>query len=99
MTDYDIPENTAELFANGERSYHIKDRDEAGCNIFAMNLFLECVGVPSEMIQCHDGTQVTLFDGKTRLVIYSGGLGDSHLHGYDVTILEANAVIVFTSEE
>jgi hypothetical protein len=90
MTDYCIPENTAELFANGDRSYHIKDRDQAGDNIFAMNLFLECVGVPSEIVECHDGTQVTLFDGRTRMVIDSGGLGDFHLHGYDVTILEAN---------
>ncbi len=90
MNDYDIPKNTAELFANGERSYHIKDSDQAGDNIFAMNLFLECVDVPSEMIECHDGTQVTLFDGETRLVIDSSGLGDFHLHGYDVKILEAN---------
>jgi hypothetical protein len=90
MTDYCIPENTAELFANGDRSYHIKDRDQAGDNIFAMNLFLECVGVPSEIVEYHDGTQVTLFDGSTRVVIDSGGLGDFHLHGYDVTILEAN---------
>lgn len=43
------------------------------------------------MSECHDGTQVTLFDGETRIVIDSGGLGDFHLHGYDVTILEANA--------
>ena len=91
MTDYDIPENTGELFANGERSYHIKDHDQAGDNIFAMRLFLECVGVPSEMVECDDGTHVTLFDGKIRLVIDSRGLGDFHLHGYDVTILEANA--------
>jgi hypothetical protein len=90
MTDYCIPENTSELFANGDKSYHIKDRDQAGDNIFAMNLFLECVGVPSEIVECHDGTQVTLFDGRTRMVIDSGGLGDFHLHGYDVTILEAN---------
>ena len=91
MTDYSIPENTVELFANGERSYHIKDPAEAGDNIFAMNLFLEFVGVPSEMIECHEGTQVTLFDGETRLVIDSGGLGDFHLHGYEVTILSDNA--------
>ena len=55
--------------------------------IFSMNLFLKCVDVPSEMIECHDGTQVTLFDGKTRIVIDSGGLGDFHLHGYEVTVL------------
>ena len=92
MSDWDIPEDVAELFANGERSYHIKDEDQVGDNIFAMNLFLECVGVPSEMIKHHDGTQVTLFDGKTHLVIDSGGLGDFHLHGYDVTILKTGGV-------
>lgn len=90
MTYYDIPENAAELFANGERSYSICDHDQSGDNIFAMNLFLECVGVPSKMVECDDGTQVTLFDGETRIVIDSGGLGDFHLHGYDVTIIEAN---------
>lgn len=30
---------------------------------------------------------VTLFDGKRRIVIDSGGLGDFHLHGYNVTVL------------
>lgn len=52
-----------------------------------MQLFLELVEVPEEMIECDDGTQVTLFDGTTRLVIDSGGLGDFHLHGYDVTVI------------
>lgn len=87
MTDYDIPESVAELFANGERSYHIIDVDQAGDNVFAMRLFLECVGVPAEMVECDDGTQITLFDGTTRIVIDCRGLGDFHLHGYDVTVI------------
>ena len=87
MTEYDIPDNVQQLFANGERSYCIKDYDQQGDNIFAMRLFMECVGVPAEMVERDDGTQVTLFDGETRLIIDSGGLGDFHLHGYDVTVL------------
>lgn len=39
--------------------------------------------------ECDDGTQVTLFNGKRRIVIDSGGLGDFPLHGYDVTVLDA----------
>lgn len=85
---YDIPESVDELFENGESSYSITDPEQSGDNIFAMNLFLECVGVPSEMVECDDGTQVTLFDGKRRIVIDSGGLGDFHLHGYDVTVVD-----------
>jgi len=84
---YNIPGSVEELFANGESNYSITDPDEPGDNIFAMGLFLECVGVPGEMVELDDGTQVTLFDGKTRLVIDSGGLGDFHLHGFDVTVV------------
>ena len=86
---YEIPESVEELFNNGERSYSITDPEQSGDNIFAMNLFLECVGVPAEMVECDDGTQVTLNAGKRRIVIDSGGLGDFHLHGYDVTVLDA----------
>jgi hypothetical protein len=88
MSDWNIPASVSELFSNGECSYHIKDREQEGDNIFSMNLFLDCVGVPEDMIECHDGTQVTLFDGETRIVIDSGGLGDFYSHGYDVTALE-----------
>jgi len=85
---YDIPESVKELFANGESSYSITDPYQSGDNIFAMNLFLECVGVPDEMIVIDDGTQVTLKNGDKRIVIDSGGLGDFHLHGFDVTVLD-----------
>ena len=87
MTEYDIPDNVQQLFANGERSYCIKDPHQSGDNIFALRLFMECVGIPGEMIEEDEGTRATLFDGTTRLVIDSGGLGDFHLHGYDVTVL------------
>lgn len=85
---YNIPGSVAELFSNGEASYSITDPEQSGDNIFAMNLFLECVGVPPEMVECDDGTQVTLFDGCRRIAIDSEGLGDFHLHGYGVTVLE-----------
>jgi hypothetical protein len=87
MTEYNIPDSVRQLFENGACSYSIRDHGQAGDNIFAMNLFLDCVGVPENMIECHDGTQVTLFDGQTRLVIDSGGLGDFHLHGYEVSVI------------
>lgn len=85
---YDIPESVAELFANGEASYRITDPEQSGDNIFALRLFLDLVGVPSEMVECDDWTQVTLFNGVRRIAIDSGGLGDFHLHGYDVTVLD-----------
>jgi hypothetical protein len=88
MTEYFIPNNATELFENGESSYWIIDRDQVGDNIFAMNLFLQCVDVPDLMVEEHYGTQVVLFDGKTRIVIDSGGLGDFDRHGYDVTVLK-----------
>ena len=87
MTEYDIPDNAQQLFANGERSYSIKDPAQSGDNVFALRLFLECVGVPAEMIEEDEGTRVTLFDGSKRITIDSGGLGDFHLHGYDVAVL------------
>ena len=86
---YDIPESIEELFANGEQSYTITDPEQSGDNIFGMALFLECLDVPEEMIEVDDGTQVTLFNGKKRIVINSGGIGDFHLHGFDVAVLDA----------
>lgn len=84
---YDIPESVDELFANGEENYSITDPEQSGDNVFAMRLFLECVGVPDDMVESDYGTQVTLFNGKRRLVVDSGGLGDFHLHGFQVTEL------------
>jgi len=84
-TEYNIPESVEELFENVPARYHIFDRDQPGDNIFSMNLFLDCVGVPVEMVEEDDGTQVTLNNGTKRIVIDSGGLGDFHLHGYEVS--------------
>lgn len=88
MSEYNIPESVEELFANGEQSYSISDIDQPGSNVFGMLLFLGCVGVPTDMIEDNQGTQVTLFDGTKRIVIDSGGLGDFHLHGFDVSVVE-----------
>jgi len=85
---YDLPETLDDLFRNREASYSITDPEQRGDNIFALNLFLELVGVPDEMIERWDETQATLFDGNRRIVIDSGGLGDFHLHGYDVSVVE-----------
>lgn len=87
VSDWNIPESPEALFEAGEARYWIKDRDCVGDNIYAMNLFLDAVGVPAEMVEEDSGTQVILFDGAKRLVIDSGGLGDFHLHGFDVTRL------------
>ena len=84
---YYIPADVDELFTNGKAQYEIYDWDQAGDNVFAINLFLECVNVPDEMIEECEGTQVILNDGVTRLCIDSGGLGDFYHHGYDVTVL------------
>ena len=90
MTDaeYNIPSDVAELFSNGERQYSICDPDESGDNVFAMDLFAFLVGIPDEMIIEDEGTQIIVTDGNKRLCIDSGGLGDFHLHGYDVTVCE-----------
>jgi hypothetical protein len=84
MIEYDIPESVEELFSNVPASYAIIDCDQPGDNIFAMRLFLGTVGVPDEMVELDDGTQVVLFNGTKRIVIDSGGLGDFDRHGYDV---------------
>lgn len=90
MSNYDVPGNAEELFANGEQSYSIYDQEQCGDNIFAMRLFMEVVDVPSEWISSDDGTQVTLQhpDGRM-IVIDSKGLGDFCSHGYDVTVVAA----------
>lgn len=88
---YNIPCTVKELFDNGEAQYSITDPDQSGDNIFAMELFVDCVDIPDEMIEEDEGTQVILFNGEKRLVIDSGGLGDFHLHGYNVSVIESEA--------
>ena len=87
MSEYNIPDDADELFANGEAHYEIRDYDRECDNIGAMILFLECVGVPEEFVVEDDGTQVTLSNGTVTLCIDSGGLGDFFSHGFDVTVL------------
>lgn len=91
-SEYNLPEDIDALFQNVPESYHIFDRDHPGDNIFAMNLFLDCIGVPVEMVEEDYGTQVTLNNGHKRIVIDSGGRGDFHLHGYEVSIADEQPV-------
>jgi hypothetical protein len=84
---YDIPDNIDELFSNGDASYSITDPDSPGDNIYGMKLFLDILEVPDEYIKLDDGTQVFLSNGTVHLQIDSGGLGDFHLHGYEVKVL------------
>lgn len=88
MKDWNIPESISQLFDNVPEQYWIKDSEYSGDNIFAMGLFVESVGIPSDMIEEDYGTQIVLFNGERRIVIDSGGLGDFHLHGFDVTMHE-----------
>lgn len=88
MSNYDIPESVEELFAAGEATYRISDPEKPGDNIFGLNLFLECLEIPNEMIEEWEGTRLVIFDGEARLQIDSGGFGDFHLHQFDVSLLE-----------
>lgn len=85
MSDWNIPADVDELFRNGEVHYHIHDYEQSGDNIFAMQLFLEYVDIPEEFIVEDNGTQIIVSDGERTLCIDSGGEGDFHLHGYDVS--------------
>lgn len=89
MSEYSVPGDVAELFANGEDSYEIRDPEQSGDNIFAMTLFCEVVGIPEDMIVTDDGTQIIVTDGNKTLCIDSCGLGDFHLHGYSVSEIES----------
>lgn len=82
-----IPESVDELFKNGNATYYINDPDLSGDNVYAMKLFIDMVEIPDEMIKLNDGTQIFVSDGKTTLQVDSGGLGNFHLHGYDVTVV------------
>lgn len=89
MSIWNVPADVGDLFANGAARYRIIDRDNPGDNVHAMNLFLEAVDVPGEMVEVQDGTQVIVNDGRTRLQIDAGGLGDFHAHGFTVTVLSS----------
>ena len=85
MTYYDLPADVNELFTNGERSYSITDPDTPGNNIYGVQLFCEYVDIPAQMIVEDYGTQIVVEKDGEKLVIDSGGLGDFHLHGFDVS--------------
>ena len=84
--EYNIPDDVDELFENGEgHRYSIFDREKSIDNNESMQLFLECLDVPAEMVEADYGTQVIIRKGEERLQIDAGGLGDFCSHGFDVT--------------
>lgn len=89
---YEIPNSLKELFENKNSSYRIINYDKGMDmdNIQAMNHFLESVGISSEQIELHDGTQVFLThpDYNYLAVVNSGGLGDFFSHGFDVSFVK-----------
>ncbi len=88
MNHWNIPANVSELFAAGEAYYSITDPDFPGDNNYGMSLFIDCVEGIESYITDHFGTQILLYKDGVNLQIDSGGLGDFHLHGFDVTIVE-----------
>ena len=87
MEDYNIPESTEELFANGDQHYHIHNHHWVGDNTYSMNLFLDCANINEECIIVNDGTQIIVSNGTITLQIDAYGGGDFHLHEYDVKII------------
>ncbi len=92
MSDYNIPfdiETIYEDFYNDITDYHIYDYDKSGDNIFAMELFIECVRIHEDEIIENHGTQIVIqYEEKDKLIIDSMGHGDFHLHGYSVSKYE-----------
>jgi hypothetical protein len=92
MAEYNVPATVKELFENKEASYSIIDYDiNEMDNNESMIYFLEMLpDLTDEMIKIDDGTQVILKhpDYDYKLCIDSGGLGDFHRHGYDVSIVK-----------
>lgn len=89
MNNYwNIPSTVEELFSAGEASYSITDAEYPGCNSYGMDLFVSCVEGLEQHITDHFGTQILVYKDGVNLQIDSGGLGDFHLHGFDVTIVE-----------
>ena len=84
---YDVPRDIRELFDNGNHSYSIIDPGLSLDNIEAMQIFLEMLDVTEDLIESDYGTRVILNNGSRQLQIDCGGLGDFHLHGYDVTVI------------
>jgi len=86
LSNYEVPENCVELFANGDAFYVIEDPEKRGDNVFEMKIFLESVGVPESFVEFDEGTRVILSNGEKRLQIDSGGLGDFSSHCFQVSL-------------
>lgn len=86
MTHWNIPDNVEELFANLEARYSLTDPEYPGDNNYGMFLFIQNVEGLMECITEDYGTQILVKRGNITLQIDCGGLGDFHLHGFDVTV-------------
>ena len=85
---YDIPDSIEELFNNGDSNYSITDPNQSGDNIFGLNLFLDHLNIDEDNMELNEETRVILLYNGKRLTIDCYGLGDFHLHGYEVKIIE-----------
>lgn len=85
---WNIPNSVEELFANGNAQYSITAPEFPGDNNYRMTLFIDCVDDLFTYVVEDYGTQVIVHKDGVTLQIDSGGLGDFHLHGFDVKILE-----------
>ena len=88
MSEWNIPENLDVLFSDVPASYQIIDSDFPGDNIEAMRLFIDNVPGLEEFIVVDDGTQIQAERNGVTIFIDCGGLGDFHMHGYDVSFPE-----------
>lgn len=89
MTEqWNIPATYDELVGNGETRYEILGV-ETWDNMDSMRRFVEAVGIPPDVIEVDDGTQLTLRhpDPTLKIVIDAGGLGDFFDSGFNVTVI------------
>ena len=92
--EYEVPGSLKEMFEE-EGYYKIINYEYEMDNVQALNHFFEVVGVPSDNILLHDGTQAFLFhpDFNFHLVIDSSGLGDFFSHQFELTKIQASEYI------
>lgn len=83
----DIPSDYAALVAGGDASYSICGVPTED-NMDSMRRFVEVVGIPANLIENDDGTQIVVThpDPSKVIVIDAGGLGDFCDSGFAVEI-------------
>jgi hypothetical protein len=90
----ELPNSLREIFENKETEYRLdQDYKEPDMdNIQSLRWFIDYVGIPSESIEEDGGTQLILThsDFKYKLVVDSGGAGDTHSHRYSVSYYTGN---------